>query len=165
MIFPEGTRMPPGETRRYGLSGTLLAQAAGRLLVPVAHNAGDFWPRRGLAQAPGTVRFCIGRPVDPAGRDAREVTEEIQRWVEAKVAELRASKPLAAMPDQTSRFATVSALRSMKSRRGSTWSPISVVKISSAATASSIRTCISRRVCGLTVVSHSCSGFISPRPL
>lgn len=93
MIFPEGTRMPPGETRRYGLSGTLLAQAAGRLLVPVAHNAGDYWPRRGLLKMPGTVRFCIGRPVDPAGRDAREVTEEIQRWVEAKVAELRASKP------------------------------------------------------------------------
>jgi 1-acyl-sn-glycerol-3-phosphate acyltransferase len=82
--------MPPGETRRYGLSGTLLAQAAGRLLVPVAHNAGDFWPRRGLRKRPGTVQFCIGRPVDPAGRDAREVSDEIQRWVEAKVAELRA---------------------------------------------------------------------------
>jgi 1-acyl-sn-glycerol-3-phosphate acyltransferase len=92
MIFPEGTRMPPGESRRYGLSGTLLAQAAGRLLVPVAHNAGDFWPRRGLRKLPGTVRFCIGRPVDPAGRDPREVTEEIQRWVEAKVAELRAGQ-------------------------------------------------------------------------
>jgi 1-acyl-sn-glycerol-3-phosphate acyltransferase len=89
-IFPEGTRMPPGETRRYGISGTLLAQETGRLLVPVAHNAGDYWPRRGLRKRAGTVRFCIGPPVDPAGRDAREVTEEIQRWIEAKVAELRA---------------------------------------------------------------------------
>jgi 1-acyl-sn-glycerol-3-phosphate acyltransferase len=89
MIFPEGTRMPPGETRRYGISGTLLAQEAGRLLVPVAHNAGDFWPRRGLRKRRGTVRFCIGRPIDPAGRDAREINDEIQRWIEAKVAELR----------------------------------------------------------------------------
>jgi 1-acyl-sn-glycerol-3-phosphate acyltransferase len=89
MIFPEGTRMPPGETRRYGLSGALLAQAAGRLLVPVAHNAGDFWPRRGLRKRPGTVHFRIGRPVDAAGRDAREVNAEIQRWMEATVAELR----------------------------------------------------------------------------
>jgi 1-acyl-sn-glycerol-3-phosphate acyltransferase len=89
MIFPEGTRMPPGETRRYGISGAILAQEARRLLVPVAHNAGDFWPRRGLRKRPGTVRFCVGPPVDPAGRDAREVNEEIQRWVEAKVAELR----------------------------------------------------------------------------
>jgi 1-acyl-sn-glycerol-3-phosphate acyltransferase len=89
MIFPEGTRMPPGQTRRYGISGTLLAQQAGRLIVPVAHNAGDFWPRRGLRKRPGTVRFCIGEPVDPAGRDPREVNEEIQRWVEKRVAELR----------------------------------------------------------------------------
>lgn len=90
MIFPEGTRMPAGQTRRYGLSGTLLAQEAGRMLVPVAHNAGDFWPRRGLRKRPGTVRFCVGPPVDPAGRDARQVNEEIQAWVEAKVAQLRA---------------------------------------------------------------------------
>jgi 1-acyl-sn-glycerol-3-phosphate acyltransferase len=90
MIFPEGTRMPPGETRRYGISGTLLAQEAGRLLVPVAHNAGDFWPRRGLRKRCGTVRFCIGTPIDPAGRDAREINDDVQRWIEAKVAELRA---------------------------------------------------------------------------
>ncbi|RMF98150.1 MAG: 1-acyl-sn-glycerol-3-phosphate acyltransferase [Gammaproteobacteria bacterium] len=90
MVFPEGTRMAPGETRRYGLSGTLLAQAAGRKLVPVAHDAGYYWPRRGLRKRPGTVRFVIGEPVDPAGRDPREVNEEIQAWVEATIAELRA---------------------------------------------------------------------------
>ncbi len=89
MIYPEGTRMPPGETRRYGLSGVLLAQAAGRLLVPVAHDAGDYWPRRGLRKRPGTVTFRIGPPIDPAGREPREVNEEIQTWVEAQVAELR----------------------------------------------------------------------------
>jgi 1-acyl-sn-glycerol-3-phosphate acyltransferase len=88
-IFPEGTRMPPGETRRYGISGTLLAQTAGRLLVPVAHNAGDFWPKRGLRKRSGVVRFCIGQPIDPVGRDVRVVNEEIQRWIETKVAELR----------------------------------------------------------------------------
>lgn len=85
MIFPEGTRMAPGETRRYGVSGTLLASAAGRLLVPVAHNAGFFWPRRGLLKKPGTVRVVIGAPVSPGGRDAREINEEIQAWVEATV--------------------------------------------------------------------------------
>ncbi len=91
MIFPEGTRMPPGQTRRYGISGTLLAQSAGCLIVPVAHNAGDYWPRRGLRKRRGTVRFVIGRPVNPAGRDPREVNEEIQGWIEGEVAELRNS--------------------------------------------------------------------------
>lgn len=57
------------------------------------------------------------------------------------------------------------ALDSMKARRGSTSSPISVVKISSAAMASSIWTRNSRRALGSIVVSQSCSGFISPRPL
>lgn len=90
MVFPEGTRVPAGQTRRYGISGTLLAQQTGRLLVPVAHNAGDYWPRRGWRKRPGTVRFVIGPPVDPAGRDTREITNEIQAWIEEKVCELRA---------------------------------------------------------------------------
>ena len=89
MIFPEGTRMKPGHSRPYGISGTLLAQESSCLLVPVAHNAGDFWPRRGWRKRPGTVQFCIGPPVDPSGRDPREVNAELQNWVETKVAELR----------------------------------------------------------------------------
>jgi len=89
MIFPEGTRMRPGETRRYGVSGTLLAQRVGTLILPIAHNAGDYWPRRGWRKRPGTVRFAIGPPVDPAGRDPREVNAQIQAWIEQKVAELR----------------------------------------------------------------------------
>ena len=88
MIFPEGTRMPIGETRRYGVSGTLLAQDTGRLIVPVAHNAGFYWPRRGLMKKPGTVRVVIGAPVDPRGREVRAVNEEIQAWIEATVQKL-----------------------------------------------------------------------------
>jgi len=85
MIFPEGTRMPSGETRRYGVSGTLLAAEAGKLIVPVAHNAGHYWPRRGLMKKPGTVRVVIGAPVVAAGREARALNEEIQAWVEKTV--------------------------------------------------------------------------------
>ena len=88
MIFPEGTRMPIGETRRYGVSGTLLAAGSGRALVPVAHNAGYYWPRRGLLKKPGVVRVVIGRPVTAAGREVRELNEEIQAWVEATVRRL-----------------------------------------------------------------------------
>jgi 1-acyl-sn-glycerol-3-phosphate acyltransferase len=88
MIFPEGTRMPAGETRRYGVSGTLLAKEAGRFIVPVAHNAGVYWPRRGLMKRPGTVRVVIGAPVSCGAREVREVNEEIQAWVEATVRSL-----------------------------------------------------------------------------
>ena len=92
MIFPEGTRMAHGETRRYGVSGALLAQEAGCLLVPVAHNAGSFWPRRGLMKKPGNVRVVIGKAVAPAGRDVRAVNEEVQNWIEAKVRELQSQE-------------------------------------------------------------------------
>ena len=88
VIFPEGTRMPVGQTRRYGLSGTLLAQAAGRPVVPVAHNAGQFWPRRGWLKRAGTVRIVIGQPIPTANRDPRAINDEAQRWVEETVARI-----------------------------------------------------------------------------
>jgi 1-acyl-sn-glycerol-3-phosphate acyltransferase len=89
IIFPEGTRMPAGETRRYGVGGALLAKRSGRMIIPVAHNAGDFWPRRGWKKRPGTVSFCVGPAIDPRDRNAREVNALAQDWIERKVAELR----------------------------------------------------------------------------
>ena len=83
VIFPEGTRMAPGETRRYGVSGALLAAECGRLIVPVAHDAGYYWPRRGLYKKPGTIRVVIGPPIATAGRDPRDINEEAQAWIEA----------------------------------------------------------------------------------
>jgi 1-acyl-sn-glycerol-3-phosphate acyltransferase len=84
-VFPEGTRMAPGETRRYGSSGTLLAAQEGRKIIPVAHNAGYFWPRRGLLKKRGTIRVIIGPPIEAAGRDTREVNDEVQAWIESHV--------------------------------------------------------------------------------
>jgi 1-acyl-sn-glycerol-3-phosphate acyltransferase len=87
-IFPEGTRMAPGETRRYGVSGAALAKEAGCPIVPVAHNAGDFWPRRDLRKQPGRIRFCIGPPIDAADRRPKETNKIAQDWVEAKMREI-----------------------------------------------------------------------------
>jgi 1-acyl-sn-glycerol-3-phosphate acyltransferase len=86
MIFPEGTRMAPGETRKYGVSGALLAAQSGKLVVPVAHNAGAFWPRRGLRKRRGVIRVVVGPAIESAGRDPREINEEAQRWIEAEMA-------------------------------------------------------------------------------
>ena len=82
MVFPEGTRMPVGETRRYGMSGVLLAQAEGLPVVPVTHNAGYFWPRRGWLKKPGTIRLVIGPPIETNGVEPRVVNERAQRWIE-----------------------------------------------------------------------------------
>jgi len=86
VIFPEGTRVPEGQTRRYGLSGALLATSTGRAVVPVAHNAGAFWPRRGWLKRPGTVRVVIGPPIPSTGRSARDLNHDVQSWIEATIA-------------------------------------------------------------------------------
>ena len=70
--------------------GGLLAASTGRYLVPVAHDAGLYWARRGLLKRPGTIRIVIGPPIPSAGRDAREITEQAKAWIDAKVAELGA---------------------------------------------------------------------------
>jgi 1-acyl-sn-glycerol-3-phosphate acyltransferase len=90
MIFPEGTRMPVGQTRRYGMSGVLLAQAEGLPVVPVTHNAGFFWPRRGLLKKPGTIRIVIGPPIETKGVEPRAVNERAQQWIEGTLESLRA---------------------------------------------------------------------------
>ncbi|HEX6550051.1 MAG TPA: lysophospholipid acyltransferase family protein [Gammaproteobacteria bacterium] len=87
-IFPEGTRMPPGTTRRYGLSGALLAEQTGRPIVPVAHNAGDFWRRNAFLKHPGTVQVRIGKPVYANGRKPDEVNAELQNWIESRMKEI-----------------------------------------------------------------------------
>jgi 1-acyl-sn-glycerol-3-phosphate acyltransferase len=66
----------------------LLAAAAGKSIVPVAHNAGYFWPRRGWLKRPGVVRVIVGEPIPTAGRDARQINDDVQRWIEAQVARL-----------------------------------------------------------------------------
>ena len=88
VIFPEGTRVPYGQTGRFGLSGALLAAAAGKPVIPVAHDAGRYWPRRGWLKRPGTIRVRIGPPIETAGRDPREVTAAVRSWIEQAVAEL-----------------------------------------------------------------------------
>jgi 1-acyl-sn-glycerol-3-phosphate acyltransferase len=85
LIFPEGTRVGVGERRRYGMSGALLATQTGAKIVPVAHNAGRFWARRGLLKKRGTITVIIGPPIETLGRDPREVNEEARAWIDSTV--------------------------------------------------------------------------------
>ena len=85
VIYPEGTRVLPGQTQRFGISGAALAKAAGRPLVPVAHNAGDFWPRRSVLKKPGTVRVVIGAPIDPSDLSHEEITGRARDWIATQV--------------------------------------------------------------------------------
>jgi 1-acyl-sn-glycerol-3-phosphate acyltransferase len=88
IVYPEGTRVAPGQTRKYGISGALLATQTGAPVVPIAHNSGYFWRRRSIMKKPGTIRVVIGKPIDPRGLEPRQLNEQVQQWIEAKVAEI-----------------------------------------------------------------------------
>ena len=88
MIFPEGTRVAPGERKKYGMGGAILAEKSGYPIIPVAHNAGVFWRRRGVKKHPGTVQMVIGEPIDPKGKSANEIIAEVEDWIESTVASL-----------------------------------------------------------------------------
>lgn len=88
VIFPEGTRVAPGEHRRYAPGGAILAVKSGYPVIPVAHNAGEFWPRHGFLKRPGTIRLVIGPPLDPRGRSANDINSAVQAWIEEKTAQI-----------------------------------------------------------------------------
>jgi 1-acyl-sn-glycerol-3-phosphate acyltransferase len=88
LIYPEGTRVAVGERRRYGISGALLGAAAGCKIVPVAHDAGRYWARRGLLKRRGTIRVVIGPPIECTGREPRDILEQARAWIDGKTAEL-----------------------------------------------------------------------------
>ena len=82
VVFPEGTRVRPGERRDYQLGGAWLAAASGAPVVPVAHNAGLFWPRNAFLKRPGTVTVRIGPCIDAADRDPTTISELAEAWIE-----------------------------------------------------------------------------------
>ncbi len=65
IIFPEGTRRPPGAEPRYKYGVAHLYAAEGVPCVPVALNSGLFWPRRSIRRVPGTVVAEILDPIPP----------------------------------------------------------------------------------------------------
>ncbi len=83
IIFPEGTRTAPGERRKYGLGGAVLAERSGVAVVPVAHNAGVFWRRRGVKKYPGTIQLVVGPPISSTGRKAAAIMADVEEWIES----------------------------------------------------------------------------------
>lgn len=85
VIFPEGTRVAPGETKRYGIGGAWLATHTNTQVLPVAHNAGEYWRRNAFLKYPGTITVSIGAPIDPTGMKPNVLNEKVQTWIETEM--------------------------------------------------------------------------------
>lgn len=86
LVFPEGTRTPVGKTGTYARSGADMAINAGAPLIPVAHNAGVYWPMTSWLKNPGIIEVSIGAPIPTEGRTSKAVTEDVKNWIESEVA-------------------------------------------------------------------------------
>ncbi len=81
VIFPEGTRVAPGESKRFGLGGAILAARTGVPVVPIAHNAGCFWGRHQLRKRAGMIDVVIGPPIETQGLSAQEINQRVEAWI------------------------------------------------------------------------------------
>ena len=88
MLFPEGTRTTPGERGRYGIGGAILAEKSGYPIIPIAHNAGYFWRRRDINKYPGVIDVVIGEPISTTRRQAKEIINEVEKWIEKHMDQL-----------------------------------------------------------------------------
>lgn len=84
-IFPEGTRVKPGERRKYHLGGAWLAVNCGALVVPVAHNAGMLWAKKAFLKRPGTITVEIGAPIDSRTHTPESLIAAVEEWIEARM--------------------------------------------------------------------------------
>ncbi|MEM6934326.1 MAG: lysophospholipid acyltransferase family protein, partial [Pseudomonadota bacterium] len=81
VIYPQGTRVAPGEAAPYRRGIARMAEATGRPVVPVATNAGLFWRRGGRFSGPGTAIIEFLEPIE-AGLPRKDLMKRIIERIE-----------------------------------------------------------------------------------
>ena len=92
VIFPEGTRVAPGERREFHAGGAWLAVQTATPVVPVAHNAGGAWPRKSFLKYPGTVTVSVGVPIAPQDLTPQKLNHRVEQWIEAELRRIQAEE-------------------------------------------------------------------------
>lgn len=90
VIFPEGTRVAPGQRAAYHPGGAWLTVKTGALALPVAHNAGECWRKNAFIKQPGLITVSIGKPISPTGLSAAELNKRVEDWIESEMPRLSA---------------------------------------------------------------------------
>ncbi|SFI20611.1 1-acyl-sn-glycerol-3-phosphate acyltransferase [Collimonas sp. OK307] len=85
IMFPEGTRIPVGQTGKYKAGGTRLAVETNTPVVPIAHNAGECWPKNSFIKKPGLITVSIGKPIYPENLDSNELMAKVENWIESEM--------------------------------------------------------------------------------
>ena len=90
VIFPEGTRSAPGTRGTYHPGGAWLATQTGAPVLPIAHDAGDHWPRNSFLKYPGVVTISIGAAMRAhSDTKAADLMRRVETWIEDEMQRLR----------------------------------------------------------------------------
>jgi 1-acyl-sn-glycerol-3-phosphate acyltransferase len=81
-----------GQRGKYARSGADIAIAAGVPVIPVALNSAKCWPTKQLRKYPGLITVVIGAPIATAGRNSKELIEEVENWIEGELARIAAEE-------------------------------------------------------------------------
>ena len=92
VVFPEGTRVAPGTSGVYQVGGAWLARNTGAPMLPVAHNAGPYWPKNAFVKRPGVITVSVGPPVHAGGEKPAALMQNMARWIESETRRIRADE-------------------------------------------------------------------------
>jgi 1-acyl-sn-glycerol-3-phosphate acyltransferase len=92
IIFPEGTRTRPGQKESYKIGGAMLANASGFDVLPIAHNAGEFWPKGQFLKKPGMIKMVIGPVIKSSDLSTKQINQLSEHWIESTVDKLYEKK-------------------------------------------------------------------------
>lgn len=96
VVFPEGTRTFPGEQTKFSAGGAMLAHKTGYPVIPLAHNAGEFWPRYSFFKYPGTIKVKIGPVISTTDKKAKEINDEAENWIKQAMVDITYTKKIEA---------------------------------------------------------------------
>jgi len=85
IMFPEGTRIPVGKAGKYKSGGARLAVETQTVVVPIAHNSGECWPKGSFVKRPGLVTVSIGKPISPENHTPDSLMQEVENWIESEM--------------------------------------------------------------------------------
>lgn len=85
VMFPEGTRIPPGRQGEYKSGGARLAVQNKTPILPVAVNSGRCWPKKPFIKQPGLITVSYGPVIEVEGKSSDQVNREVQDWIETEM--------------------------------------------------------------------------------
>jgi len=88
LIFPEGTRVAPGVYKKFNAGGAMLASKTGYPVIPLAHNAGEFWPRNSFLKYPGVIKVKIGPIISTQDKTTKDINAEAEAWIMGAMQEI-----------------------------------------------------------------------------